>query len=171
MGKPNILVPMAGLGSRFQKEGFTVPKQLINIHDKHLIDISLSCLKTDDCNLIFIIRDEHVYNFRMDEILKKKFGEDCQVIVLDHLTRGSVESCLHAEKFIDNADPLIIHTLDIEFAPQYDPYDMLKWDADGMILTFKSNSANYSYAKDIGGRVIETAEKKAISGDACVGIY
>jgi len=171
MGKPNILVPMAGLGSRFQKEGFTVPKQLINIHDKHLIDISLACLKIDDCNLIFIIRDEHVYNFRMDEILKKKFGDNCQVIVLDHLTRGSVESCLHAEQFINNNDPLIIHTLDIEFEPQYDPYDMLKWDADGMILTFKSNSTNYSYAKDVGGRVTETAEKKAISGDACVGIY
>jgi len=50
--KPNILVPMAGLGSRFIKEGFKVPKQLINIKDKHLIDISLDCLNYKDCNLI-----------------------------------------------------------------------------------------------------------------------
>jgi CTP:molybdopterin cytidylyltransferase MocA len=53
----DVLVPMAGLGSRFLKEGFTVPKQLINIKDKQLIDISLDCLDTTDCNLIFIIRD------------------------------------------------------------------------------------------------------------------
>ena len=98
--KTNVLVPMAGLGSRFLKEGFTVPKQLINIKDKQLIDISLDCLDTTDCNLIFIIRDEHVYNFRMDEILRMKFGDDIKVVVLDHLTRGSVESCLYPLKWI-----------------------------------------------------------------------
>ena len=56
--KPNILVPMAGLGSRFIKEGFKVPKQLINIKDKHLIDISLDCLNYEGCNLIlwFVMR-------------------------------------------------------------------------------------------------------------------
>ncbi|NBV27441.1 RpiB/LacA/LacB family sugar-phosphate isomerase [bacterium] len=171
MRKPNILIPMAGLGSRFQKEGFTVPKQLINVGQKHLIDLSLACLKIDDCNLIFIIRDEHVYNFRMDEILKHKFGQTCEVIVLDHLTRGSVESCLYAKNMINNDAPLIIHTLDIEFEPQFNPYDMYKKLEDGLILTFKSNSINYSYAKSDRGLVTETAEKKAISTDACVGIY
>lgn len=171
MKKPNVIIPMAGLGSRFQKEGFTVPKQLIRVKENHLIDISLSCLKTDECNLIFIIRDEHVYNFRMDEILKQKFGNDIKVIVLYHLTRGSVESCLYAKEYIDNDAPLIIHTLDIEFSPEYDPYDMYLNSADGIILTFKSNSTNYSYAKTVNAKVVETAEKKAISSDACVGIY
>ena len=74
--KPNILVPMAGLGSRFIKEGFKVPKQLINIKDKHLIDISLDCLNYEGCNLIFVVRDETVYNHHMDELLRKKFGDD-----------------------------------------------------------------------------------------------
>jgi len=171
MVKPNILIPMAGLGNIFQKEGFTVPKQLINIKNKHLIDISLSCIKTDDANLIFIIRDEHVYNFRMDEILKQKFGQDIKIVVINHLTRGSVESCLYAKEYIDNDAPLIIHTLDIEFAPQFDPYEINNLDVDGLILTFKSNSTNYSYAKTQNDLVVETAEKKAISSDACVGIY
>jgi len=171
--KTNVLIPMAGLGSRFQKEGFTVPKQLINIKDRQLIDISLDCLDTTDCNLIFIIRDEHVYNFRMDEILRMKFGDDIKVVVLDHLTRGSVESCLYAAEYIDNDAPLVIHTLDIEFSPVFDPKTVGRIiDADGVLLTFKSNSANYSYAKcDDDNYVSETAEKKAISSDACVGIY
>ena len=170
--KPNILVPMAGLGSRFIKEGFKVPKQIINIKDKHLIDISLDCLNYKDCNLIFVLRDEHVYNHHMDELLMKKFGDDISIVVLDQLTDGSVCSCLFAEQLIDNDAPLVIHTLDIEFRPVFDPHVMEILDADGLILTFKSNSTNYSYAQlDKDGNVIKTAEKKAISPNACVGIY
>ena len=171
--KPNILVPMAGLGSRFIKEGFKVPKQLINIKDKHLIDISLDCLDYEGCNLIFVVRDETVYNFHMDELLRKKFGDDVKIVVLDKLTDGSVCSCLYAEEYIDNDAPLVIHTLDIEFEPVFNPHIMSDLNGDGLILTFKSNSTNYSYAKveGIDGHVTETAEKKAISSNACVGIY
>jgi hypothetical protein len=108
----------------------------------------------------------------MDEILRMKFGDDIKVVVLDHLTRGSVESCLYASEYIDNDAPLVIHTLDIEFAPVFDPKIVGSLLADGVLLTFKSNSANYSYAKcDDENYVTETAEKKAISSDACVGIY
>ena len=163
---------MAGLGSRFIKEGFKVPKQIINIKDKHLIDISLDCLDYKDCNLIFVLRDEHVYNHHMDELLKKKFGDDITIVVLDQLTDGSVCSCLFAEEYIDNDAPLVIHTLDIEFRPVFDPHIIETLDADGLILTFKSNSINYSYAQlDSEGIVTKTAEKKAISPNACVGIY
>ena len=170
--KPNILVPMAGLGSRFIKEGFKVPKQIINIKDKHLIDISLDCLNYKDCNLIFVLRDEHVYNHHMDELLMKKFGDDISIVVLDRLTDGSVCSCLYAEQLINNDAPLVIHTLDIEFRPVFDPHVMETLDADGLILTFKSNSTNYSYAQlDKDGNVTRTEEKKAISPNACVGIY
>ena len=164
---------MAGLGSRFIKEGFKVPKQLINIKDKHLIDISLDCLDYEGCNLIFVVRDETVYNFHMDELLRKKFGDDVKIVVLDKLTDGSVCSCLYAEEYIDNDAPLVIHTLDIEFEPVFNPHIMSDLNGDGLILTFKSNSTNYSYAKveGIDGHVTETAEKKAISSNACVGIY
>ena len=170
--KTNVLVPMAGLGSRFLKEGFKVPKQLINIKDRHLIDISLDCLDYKDCNLIFVVRDETIYNFHIDELLRKKFGDDIKIVILDRLTDGSVCSCLYAEDYIDNDAPLVIHTLDIEFRPVFDPSTMNDLDADGLLLTFKSNSANYSYA-DVGddGYVKRTAEKKAISSNACVGIY
>jgi len=170
--KPNILIPMAGLGSRFIKEGFKVPKQLINIKDRHLIDISLDCLDYEGCNLIFVVRDETVYNFHMDELLRKKFGDDIKIVVLDKLTDGSVCSCLYAEEYIDNDAPLVIHTLDIEFRPVFNPHTINDLDGDGLLLTFKSNSSNYSYAKvDGNGYVVETAEKKAISNNACVGIY
>lgn len=163
---------MAGLGSRFVKQGYKVPKQLIYCHDKQLIDISLTCLNWQDANLIFVVRDDMVYNFHIDQILKQKFGEDIKICVLNQLTRGSVESCLAASEFIDNDHPLIIHTLDIEFHPGFDVTSLSDFQYDGLILTFKSNSSNYSYAQvNSNGDVVRTAEKKPISEYACVGIY
>ncbi len=170
--KVNVLVPMAGLGSRFVQEGYKVPKQLINIQDRHLIDISLACLDLEQANLIFVVRDEAVYNHNIDLILKQKYGDDIKIVILDKLTEGSVCSCLMAEKYIDNDAPLLIHTLDVEFRPVFPVTSMLDLNADGIILTFKSNSPNYSYAEvDESGYVLRTAEKKVVSNNACVGIY
>ena len=163
---------MAGLGSRFKKEGYEVPKQFIYVRDKQLIDISLDCIDMSECNLIFVVRDEQIYNYSADKVLKNKYGEDIKIVVTDGLTRGSVCSCLLAKEHIDNDLPLIIHTLDIQFFPKLDPKTLIDQGVDGSLLTFKSNSSNYSYVKlNDDNMVIETAEKKVISDKACVGIY
>jgi len=170
--KYNLLIPMAGLGSRFRKQGYEVPKQFIYVKDKQLIDLSIDCVDTSECNLIFIVRDEQVYNYNVDRLLKAKFGEDIEIVTTEGLTRGSVCSCLLARDLIDNDLPLVIHTLDIEFFPQLNPASFVKSGFDGNMLTFKSNSANYSYVEtDDNNLVTKTAEKKVISSNACVGIY
>ena len=163
---------MAGLGSRFKEQGYEVPKQFIYVKDKQLIDLSIDSIDTSDCNLIFIVRDEQVYNYNVDELLKAKFGNDIQIVVTEGLTKGSVCSCLLARDLVDNELPLFIHTLDIEFFPQLNPATFVQNNFDGNMLTFKSNSSNYSYAKiNDQNKVVRTAEKKVISNDACVGIY
>ena len=169
----NVLIPMAGAGSRFVKQGIKTPKQLLTVKGKHVLDISLESMKgLIERNLIFIVRDEQVYNFHIDEILKQKYGNNIKIIITDGLTEGSVCSCLLAEEYIDNDSPLIINTLDIEFSPEFDVNEMMDNPSDGLILTFKSNSPNYSYASlDSLGNVIKTAEKKVISPNACVGVY
>ncbi len=170
--KTNVLVPMAGLGSRFQKAGYNIPKQLIFCYDRQLIDISLDCLDYSNCNLIFVVRDDQVFNHKIDKILKQKFGDDIKVVVLDKLTDGSVASCLAASEFIENSSPLLIHTLDVEFSPKISVSELDLSSTDGIIYTFKSNSPNYSYVQmDSSGRITKTAEKKVISDRACVGIY
>ena len=171
----NVLVPMAGAGSRFVKQGIKSPKQLLTVRGRHVLDISLESMlgwQNDYGNLIFIVRDEQVYNFHIDKVLRQKYGDKIKIITTDGLTEGSVCSCLLAEEYINNKDPLIINTLDIEFRPKFNVHEMTDISADGLILTFKSNSSNYSYASLDGvGNVIKTAEKKVISPNACVGIY
>ena len=172
MKKYNLLIPIAGRGKRFVDAGYKVPKQFIRIGKKQLIDISIDCFDINACNLIFVVRDDQISNFNVDKILKLKYGEDITIVVTDGMTDGSVSSCLLAEEHINNNIPLFIHTLDIEFAPVVRPEQICQSDSDGLLLTFKSNSSNYSYALlNEENSVIRTAEKKVISDQACVGIY
>ena len=62
---------MVGRGQRFRDEGFTTPKQLIEVGHKQIIDWSLSCIKTAECNLIFVIRRDTVYSHQMDDIVNQ----------------------------------------------------------------------------------------------------
>ena len=170
--KYNLLIPMAGRGQRFVDAGYAVPKQLIHVKEKQLIDISLGSVDTSECNLIFVVRDDQVYNIKIDEILRNKFGSDAKVVTTNGMTEGTVCSCLAARDYIDNDIPLIIHTLDIQFFPAFSPSAILNNNCDGLLLTFKSNSPNYSYvATDSSGLATKTAEKKVISPNACVGLY
>ena len=172
MKKTNILIPIAGRGQRFVDQGYVMPKQLIMVDDKQMIDWSLDSIKKkDECNLIFAIRRDHISNFSLDKILKTRYGDDIKIIVIDKITRGSVETCLQAEEYIDNDDPLVVYTLDVFFEPFFDPTD-IDTSINGSILTFKSNNPAYSYASlDKNKNVIKTAEKEVISENAAVGVY
>ena len=169
--KYNLLLPIAGAARRFSEVGYTMPKPLIMANNKHIIDWSMESINMEDCNVVFVVRAEHVYNFSIDEILKDKFGQDIKIVVLDHMTRGSVETCLQAKKYIENDMPLIIYTPDVYFENQLNPVD-IDPDLDGFILTFKANSPAHSYVKlDDQGYALKTAEKEVISQDAAVGVY
>lgn len=170
MKKYNLLIPIAGKGQRFVDENYIMPKQLIMVKGTQMIDKSLQCINKEDCNLIFAVRKDHISNYSIDEILKKRFGEDIKIVVIDRITDGSVSTCLLAEKYINNNLPLFIYTLDVFFQPVFDPGTVNF--KDGLILTFKSNSPYYSYA-EVGKNeyVTRTAEKEAISEHASVGIY
>jgi len=169
MKKYNLLVPLAGRGQRFVDEGFTIPKYLITAHDKHLIDWAMSSINTSECNLIFCLRQDHINNFGVDEIFRKKYGNDIKIVVIDKITDGSVCTCLLAKEFINNDTQLHIFTIDVNFSPTFSPIPDMA--VDGHILTFKSNNPNYSYIKTDKGYATLTAEKEVISNNACVGVY
>lgn len=169
--KPILLVPIAGKGQRFVDDGFHMPKPLIMVDDKHIIDWSFLSINQDEYDMVFVVRKEHVYNFGMDTILRNKFGEDIKIVETDKVTSGTVASCLLAKDFINNEQQLVIYTLDVHFQKQFSINDVDK-DSDGFILTFKANNPAYSYAElDEDGLVLRTAEKEVISENAAVGIY
>lgn len=168
--KPILLVPIAGKGQRFVDSGFYMPKPLVMVDDKHIIDWSFKSINQEEYDIVFIVRKEHVYNFGIDEVLKDKFGENISIIEVDKVTSGTVASCLLATDLIDNDRKLVIYTLDVYFENKFDIASVP--DCDGFILTFKANNPAYSYAElDSEGYVKRTAEKEVISENAAVGIY
>jgi RpiB/LacA/LacB family sugar-phosphate isomerase len=169
--KYNLLLPIAGKAQRFIDQGYTMPKPLIMVKDKHVIDMAVGSIDITDCNLIFAVRLDHINNFSIDAILKQKFGEDIKIVVIDKVTDGSISTCLLAEDLINNDTPLIIYTPDVYFQDQFDP-NSIDSELDGFILTFKANSPAHSYVSlDENNLALRTAEKEVISSNAAVGVY
>jgi RpiB/LacA/LacB family sugar-phosphate isomerase len=169
--KYNMIIPLAGKGQRMADAGYRFPKPLIWAGDRHILDYSMGSVDHKDCNLIFIVRQDHVHNWAIDKILKGKYGSDIQIVVSPGDTGGAADSCLLAKSLINNDLPLIVYCPDIYFEPKFVPTDEV-FKNDGYILTFKANSTNYSYVQ-VGedGYATRTAEKVAISEDASVGVY
>lgn len=167
----NIVIPMAGKGSRFQSEGYKLPKPLISINGKPMIQIVVENLNIDG-NYIFIVQKDHYDNYLLNYILNL-ISPKCKIIITENITEGSACSVLLAEQYINNDIPLLIANSDqfVEWNSNEFLYSAL--NSDGTILTFKAENDNkWSYAKtDNDGFVSEVKEKEPISNNATVGIY
>lgn len=168
----NVLIPMAGAGSRFAKVGFKLPKPLIDVNGKPMIQIVIDNLNID-ANFIFLVQKSHYELYNLG-ILLPLIAPGCKIVQVDGLTSGAASTTLLAKEFIDNNEHLLIANSDqfIEWDSCDFMYSMIAADADGGILTFKANDLKWSYARtDAQGYVKEVAEKKPISDEATVGIY
>lgn len=167
----NVVLPIAGLGQRFIDGGYEIPKPLIKINGKYIIDKALESINHKDLNLFFIVRQEHVDEFNIDTILKEKFGDGIHITIIDYTTDGALCTCLLVEKHINNDEPLVIFTPDCYFEPQFDPKDIDE-KYDGMVVVFESDNLAHSYVVlDDDGYVIKAAEKEVISNNAVGGLY
>ena len=171
----NIVIPMAGEGSRFKKAGYEKPKPFIDVAGKPMIVRVLENLKYPDARYILIARKEHMDK---EKELVKKIEKDFNVIFIpiDKLTEGTACTVLYARKYINNDEPLLIansdQIVDINIADFID--DCFKRKLDGSILTFidKYKDPKWSFAKiDENDLVAEVKEKVVISEYATVGIY
>jgi HAD superfamily hydrolase (TIGR01509 family) len=170
--KLNVLIPMAGAGSRFEKAGYTFPKPLIDVAGKPMIQVVVENLNLD-ANYIFVVQKEHRLKYNLDGLLNL-IAPDCKIIEVDGLTEGAACTALLAKEYIDNDDPLFFANSD-QFA-EWDSsefmYKMQETNADGGIVTFPATHPKWSFAK-INDRnlVVEVAEKNPISQHATVGFY
>jgi len=107
----NIIIPMAGAGSRFIDAGYIKPKPFINVLGKAMIAHVLDNLKCMDAQYILVAREEHMQN---EKEFVQKIEDDYNVIFhpIGHLTEGAACTVLHARELINNNDPLIIANSD-----------------------------------------------------------
>jgi HAD superfamily hydrolase (TIGR01509 family) len=171
-GKMNVLIPMAGAGSRFQQAGYTFPKPLIDVEGKPMIQVVVDNLNIE-ATYIYVVQKEHREKYNLDTLLNL-ITPNCKIVEVDGLTEGAACTTLLAKEYIDNDAPLVMANSDqfVEWDSNEFMYKMIEQKVDGGILTFTATHPKWSFAKiDEYGYVTEVAEKNPISDIATVGVY
>ncbi len=170
--KMNVLIPMAGAGSRFEQAGYTFPKPLIDVNGKPMIQRVVENINIDATH-IFIVQKSHYEKYSLQHTLNL-ISPGCKIVQVDGVTEGAACTTLLAKEYINNDEPLVLANSDqyVDWDSSQYMYSCMTDDIDGSILTFNSTHPKWSYAKtNDQGFVTEVAEKKPISENATVGIY
>ena len=172
--KINIVIPMAGAGSRFQIEGYKVPKPFIEFNGKMMVEHVLSSFEIADCIFTLVLQEKFLSEQKSQvELLKKKYN--INIVTVPKLTMGAAITALAAHKAINPNYDIIFADSDNIFK-QSDVMNFINYtrkkDYDGALLTFNSTESCFSYAKvDENGLLESTKEKEVISSHAICGMY
>jgi len=170
--KLNVLVPMAGAGTRFSAAGYTFPKPLIDVMGKPMIQVVIENLNIE-ANYIYLVQREHYEKYNLKHMLNL-ITPGCHIVQVEGITQGAACTTLLARQLIDNDNKLLIVNSDqyIEWNSNQIMYAFSSDHIDGGIVTFENTHPKWSYvALDETGFVTQVAEKKVISNKATVGMY
>jgi NDP-sugar pyrophosphorylase family protein len=170
----NIVIPMAGLGSRFAQAGYTQPKPLIPVFGRAMIALVVANLRPSINHRFIFICQRALEAQHAISALLRDIAPGCEIILTDGVTEGAACSVLLAKAFIDNGEPLVIANCD-----QYVHIDInaffdraLDPQVDGLVMTMPADHPKWSYVRrGVSGWVEEVREKAVISNEATVGIY
>lgn len=169
-----IIIPMAGAGSRFAVAGYNDPKPLIQVHGVPMIKVVIENLTpVRDHKFIFICQAAHVSKYGLHEKLNS-WAPGCEIVELDGLTEGAACTVHAAKHLINNNNPVMIANsdqyVDIDINSYLETMDVA--DADGLIMTMKADDPKWSFVGfNKEGKINRVVEKEVISDEATVGIY
>lgn len=170
----NIIITMAGLGSRFKKAGYNVPKYMIEVNGKSLFEWSMSSLKGYNKNssrYIFIVRKEDNSKIFIERKCAEININNIKIIELEELTDGQATTAMLAMPYCDENESIMIYNIDT----YVEPYEMKYEDilGDGYIPCFHADGDHWSFAKldKNNENVIEIREKERISDNCTIGAY
>ncbi len=171
-----IIIPMAGLSSRFTKAGYVLPKYMLYVKNRSLFNLAVTSFEKyfDTCRFVFVARNVFDTKTFIEKECELMGIKDFTVVILPQPTKGQAETVLEGIVRADVPDdePILIFNIDT-FRPGFAfPADMSGWD--GYLEVFVGSGKNWSYAKtesDDSTLVVETAEKVEISRYCSTGLY
>jgi dTDP-glucose pyrophosphorylase len=170
----DIVIPMAGRGSRFAEKGFALPKPLIPVCGVPMTKLVIENLRPNAPHAFtFICQRSHLRDYDLGAKLRQ-WAPGANVIAIDRVTEGAACTVLLAQHIIDTDRPLMIANCDQYIDTDIDEYlaAMERDRLDGLIMTMTAHDAKWSYVGyDAAGNVDRVVEKQPISDSATVGIY
>ncbi len=171
----NIVMPMAGRGSRFAEIGIEVPKPLIDVRGRPMYAWATESLPLELARrVIFICLDEHLQQRDLEDDIRQRYARwQPEIIPLREVTEGQACTVLKAKAWIDNDEPLLIYNADTYCRTSLSKrLPRLSPDVAGLLGVFHAAGDKWSFARtDDRGRVLEVAEKRRISEWASTGLY
>ncbi len=173
--KIHLVMPMAGEGSRFYKNGYKIPKPLIEINGfPFFYWAALSITKFVEVqNLIFVVLRKHIDEFGIDKCILRYFP-DAVIEIVPYVLNGPVLTCLEGIKNINDELPVLFNDCDHMFlcSQLYEYLTHGQDPIDGGLVTFSSDMPQYSYIRyGLDNEIIGTVEKQVVSGQAICGAY
>ena len=169
-----VLIPMAGEGSRFAKEGYTFPKPLIDVNGMPMIQTVVENLDFD-AEYIFLVRSQHLKEYSgLHDTLNRISNGNFKIVEVNRLTEGAACTALLAKEHIDCDDDILIANSDQFIEYQKENFSLLKnlSNVDSIVWCFNAVHPKWSFVKtNARGFVTEVAEKRPISNIATCGIY
>ena len=143
----NVLIPMAGAGSRFEAAGYTFPKPLIEVRKKPMIQVVIENLNIK-ANFIYVVQKEHREKYNLDALLSL-ITPGCKIVETEGMTEGAACTALLAKEHINSKSPLFFANSDqfVEWDSNEFLYKMNETEADGGIVTFEATHPKWSFAK------------------------
>lgn len=169
-------MPMGGAGSRFFKNGFVMPKPLIEINGKPFLYWATRSIEkyVELADLTFVVLKQHIAEFKIDETILEYFPDaKIEAVEWDEVKSGPVMTCLAGLKNITDDQPILFNDCDHMFASSSFAEDMNggHMDCDGALLAFESDQSQFSYIKYDGDKIVGTVEKQVVSNNAICGAY
>lgn len=174
-GKIEAVITMGGLGARFRKRGYTVPKYMIQVKGKTLFEwamISLEGYKTEICQYIFIARGDEKED--VEAFIKQQCNklalDHYQIMILDSLTEGQAATAILGENYWEKDHGLLIYNIDTYV--EAGEMNSAQLRGDGFIPCFKAKGDHWSFVRlDDEGQAVEVREKQRISDYCTLGAY
>lgn len=171
-----IIIPMAGLSSRFTQAGYVLPKYMLYVKNRSLFNLAVTSFEKyfDTCRFVFVARNVFDTKTFIEKECELMGIKDFTVVILPQPTKGQAETVLEGivRADVPDEEPILIFNIDT-FRPGFAfPADMSGWD--GYLEVFVGSGKNWSYAKtesDDSTLVVETAEKVEISRYCSTGLY
>ena len=168
----NVVIPMAGRGSRFVRQGYTIPKPLIDVLGTPMIElVSDNVRPAGEHRFVYLCLQDHIEKYNLRRELER-ISPGCVIVPVDHVTEGAACTVLLAKEYINNDDALMIANSDQYVDTSIDAYISAMEKDDGLIMTMTADEDKWSYiAFDDDRHVTMVREKEVISNEATVGIY